>query len=167
MSRCLMLLAALLLSGCASYGGSGLVVGQSVEGDVMQRMGEPAMQWTNEDGSRLLAYPRGSGGHTFMVQIGRDGKLGHIENVLSSAGFSRIRAGMNMDQVLRTLGPPNPAWTVYFKARDELVWEWRYCDDWNEPARFNVLFENSTGLVRSTQSYTEGMLRRFREVCSR
>ena len=126
MSRCLMLLAALLLSGCASYGGSGLVVGQSVEGDVMQRMGEPAMQWTNEDGSRLLAYPRGSGGHTFMVQIGRDGKLDHIENVLSSAGFSRIRAGMNMDQVLRTLGPPNPAWTVYFKARDELVWEWRY-----------------------------------------
>ena len=115
MSRCLMLLAALLLSGCASYGGSGLVVGQSVEGDVMQRMGEPAMQWTNEDGSRLLAYPRGSGGHTFMVQIGRDGKLDHIENVLSSAGFSRIRAGMNMDQVLRTLGPPNPAWTVYFK----------------------------------------------------
>ena len=131
MSRCLMLLAALLLSGCASYGGSGLVVGQSVEGDVMQRMGEPAMQWTNEDGSRLLAYPRGSGGH------------------------SRIRAGMNMDQVLRTLGPPNPAWTVYFKARDELVWEWRYCDDWSQFARFNVLFDGTRQEVRSTLSLPE------------
>ena len=45
--------------------------------------------------------------------------------------------------------------TLYFAARDELVWEWRWCDDWSEPARFNVLFDGTSGKVRSTASLTE------------
>jgi hypothetical protein len=69
--------------------------------------------------------------------------------------FARIQAGMTTDDVLRTLGPPFRHWTVYFKARDELVWEWRYCDDWNEPARFNVLFDATSMRVRSTLTGTE------------
>lgn len=48
-----------------------------------------------------------------------------------------------------------PAWTVYFKARDELVWEWRYCDAWNRLARFDVLFDATKEVVRSTLSIRE------------
>ena len=81
------------------------------------------------------------------------------------AAYHSTDEGMNKEEVLRTLGPSQPQWTVYFDRRDELVWEWRYCDAWNEPARFDVLFDNTSGKVRSTQSYTESMQRRFREVC--
>jgi hypothetical protein len=52
--------------------------------------------------------------------------------------------------VLRLLGPSQPQWTEYFKARDELVWEWRFCDSWNQVALFDVLFDATTGIVRTT-----------------
>lgn len=146
----------LLLAACASFDGRGLIAGKSGLDDVIRVMGEARMQWTEADGTRRLAYPRGPMGvQTYMVSIGRDGKLERIENVLTSQTFDRIAAGMSQDQVLRTLGPPEPAWTVYFKARDELVWEWRYCDDWNRLARFDVLFDGTKQVVRSTMSQRE------------
>ena len=45
--------------------------------------------------------------------------------------------------MLCILGPSEPSWTACFKTRDEVVWEWRYCDEWNEAARFDVLFDGS------------------------
>ncbi len=102
---------------------------------------------------------------TFMVKIDGKGVMTSLENVLDTKHFALIREGMNKEEVLRTLGPSQPQWTVYFDRRDELVWEWRFCDAWNEPARFDVLFDNTSGKVRSTQSYTESIQRRFREVC--
>jgi hypothetical protein len=65
--------------------------------------------------------------------------------------FARITPGRdNRESILQLLGPPNPAWTMYFAARDELAWEWLFCDDWSHLARFGVLFDASSGLVRST-----------------
>ena len=152
------MLAALLLAGCASYGGRGLKPGVDRVENVLQLMGEPAMRWQNADRSVQLAYPRGPAGfHTYMVSIDADGKLRQIENVLDEKHFARIQSGMSKDDVLYILGPPQPGWTAYFKRRDELVWEWRYCDDWSEAARFNVLFDNSKGTVRSTMSLTESL----------
>lgn len=95
------------------------------------------------------------GYQTYMVQIGSDGTLRQINNVMDQKSFERIQAGMTKGEVLYILGPSFPGWTEYFKARDELVWEWRYCDLWNESARFDVLFDNSKGTVRSTMSLTE------------
>lgn len=150
------ILSAALLAGCAGYSGSGLKVGEADHADVMRVMGPPALQWAEPDGSRLLAYPRGpTGVHTYMVLIGPDGRLRRIENVMDPKAFARVRAGMSKDQVLRTLGPPDPSRTVYFKARDELAWDWRYCDDWNQLARFIVLFDGATEAVRSTMSLRE------------
>ena len=142
-----------LLSACASYSGRGLEPGVARLSDVLSVMGEPAMRWKDADGSEQLAYPRGPDGvHTFMVFIAADGRLESIGNVLDTAHFARIVAGKS-DQaaVLRLLGPPVPQWTLYFKARDELAWEWLFCDDTNLMGRFNVLFDASTGIVRSTQ----------------
>ena len=162
------LICALVIAGCASYNGRGLKPGISTVEDVIQLMGQPAMRWQEPGGGELLAYPRGPAGFdTFMVMIDSKGVMSSLQGVLDMRHFALIRQGMTKDEVLRILGPSQPQWTVFFERRDELVWEWRYCDAWNEPARFNVLFDNTTGLVRSTQSYTESMLRRFREVCSR
>jgi hypothetical protein len=158
------LILALLITACASHDGRGLKPGVSNLDEVVQLMGEPAMRWQELDGGQLLAYPRGPAGfNTFMVTIGPDGRMTSLHGVLNMKTFALIREGMTQEQVLRILGPSVAAWTIYFERRDELVWEWRYCDPWNEPARFNVLFDNTTKKVRTTQGYPEG--KRFREWC--
>lgn len=155
-SAVLIVSATLLLSACASYDGWGLAPGVATLPEVLQTMGEPAMRWDDPDGSSQLAYPRGPlGTATFMVHIDPQGKLQKIENVLDMRGFSRVQAGMDKAQVLRALGPAIPEKTVYFEARDELVWEWRYCNDWNRYARFYVLFDGKRERVRSTQMQEE------------
>jgi outer membrane protein assembly factor BamE (lipoprotein component of BamABCDE complex) len=150
------ILSAFILVACASYSGTGLKPGESRLEDVVRIMGNPAMRWQDPDGSQQLAYPRGI--HTFMVQIGSDGKMQRIENVMDMKTFARIRPDMTKNQVLHILGPSEPSRSDYFKARDELVWEWRYCDAWNEAARFDVLFDGHKEVVRSTMSLTESQM---------
>ena len=142
------------LTACASYAGRDLVVGGATVADVVGTMGEPAMQWQDADGSRQLSYPRGpEGPHSFMVFLGPDDRLQYIDNVLTDRYFARIVPGSTTQtEVLRLLGPPTPQWTSYFAARDELVWEWLYCDGSNLMARFDVLFDGREGAVRTTFS---------------
>lgn len=166
MKRWMILLTALVLAGCAAYSGSGLKPGEARLEDVLRVMGPPAMRWQELDGALQLAYPRGPMGvHSYMAFIGANGGLQRIENVMDRSAFTRIQTGMSKEQVLRILGPSWPEWTVYFKARDELVWEWRYCDEWNETARFDVLFDASKETVRSTLSLTESQLGLCKQGC--
>jgi hypothetical protein len=140
-----------LIAGCASYSGSSLQPGVASLPEVLATMGEPAMRWKNPDGSRQLAYPRGPfGTQTFMVYLGADQKLLHIDKVLEMEVFARIRVGMSKEEVLRLIGPPQPQETQYFKARDELAWSWLFCDSWNGQAFLDVLFDATSGTVRST-----------------
>ncbi len=149
--RMVIVLAAFLLTACAGYSGSNLKPGVSTLPEVIASMGQPAMIWKNPDGSEQLAYPRGPAAtQTFMAHVGPDGKLQRINKVLEMGVFAKIQAGMSQDAVQRLIGPPQPHWTEYFKARDELVWSWLFCDSWNQEAFFDVLFEGKTGLVRST-----------------
>jgi hypothetical protein len=115
------------------------------------------MRWKDPDGREQLAYPRGPAAtETFMAFIGSSGRLERVEPVLNVTHFARIEAG-KIDQaaVLRLLGPSPAQWTTYFKARDELVWSWHICDSWNQRAFFDVLFDATTGIVRSTQQRPE------------
>jgi hypothetical protein len=147
----LIVFSSLFISACASYSGSKLMPGVATYQDVVATMGEPAMLWQNADGSRQLAYPRGPfGTQTFMVYLGTEKKLMRIDKVLEMAVFARIQTGMSKEQVLRLIGPPQPLETQYFKARDELAWSWLFCDSWNNEAYFDVLFDASSGTVRST-----------------
>lgn len=119
-------------------------------------MGTPAMRWTREDRGTQLSYPRGPGAlYSFMVNVAPDGRLERIENVMDPKVLARIQSGFTKDQVLRTAGPPVPAWEVYFPARRELTWEWRYCTGEAVSARFHVLLDADSGLVRSTFSTIE------------
>jgi hypothetical protein len=141
----------LSLAGCASYNGRSLQPGVSSLPDVLATMGEPAMLWSNPDGSKQLAYPRGPlGTQTFMAHLGADQKLQRIDKVLEMDVFARIRPGMSKDEVLRLIGPPQPQATQYFRARDELAWSWLFCDSWNSEAFLDVLFDASSATVRST-----------------
>ena len=169
MRLCTTLLATMLLAACASYSGSGLKPGEARLDDVQGLMGPPAMRWQEPDGSVQLAYPRGPlGYHTFMVKLGPDGRLQSIANVLEEKSFARIRARMTKDEVLRVLGPPDYSRSVYFKARDELVWDWRYCQVFGNTARFLVLFDGASGTVRSSMIQAEYFGRRMsQEHCSR
>lgn len=156
MMRLIVVLSTLVLAACASYSGAGLRPGEARLDDVVRSMGLAAMRWQDPDGSIQLAYPRGPAGiHTYMVKLGPDGRLQSSANVLDEAGFARIRPGMTREQVLRVLGPPDEGRTAYFKARDELVWDWRACTYNVYIQRIYVLFDATAGTVRSTASQDE------------
>ena len=154
--RLLVVTLGLLLAACASYDGRGLRPGESRIEHVEGLMGAPALRWTDSDGGQQLAYPRGPAGfHTYMVRIGADGRLNSIENVLDLPHLARVRPGMTKEQVLRTLGPPDERFTMYFPARDEMAWDWRFMEGFLQPMRMIVLFDATAGTVRSTMYQPE------------
>jgi len=152
LSRLLGICLLMLVGGCAGLGGPGLQPGVATIADVERTFGVPSMRWRDPDGTLQYAYPSGPAGtRTWMAFFSPDGRLTRLENVLQMRHFARIRPGQDdQEAILRLLGPPVPQWTEYFKARNELVWEWLFCDDWNRLARFDVLFDGTTGIVRST-----------------
>ncbi|MBV8211341.1 MAG: hypothetical protein JO133_14895 [Burkholderiaceae bacterium] len=158
-----------LAAGCASFGdGSSLVPGRSTLADVRTSMGEPAMQWVDADHSVQLSYPRGPAGfQSYMVYVDASGRLVRIQNVMDSSSFYRIERGMTEQDVLRILGPSVPHWTSNFPARRELVWEWRYCDEFNHSARFDVLFDSDTRLVRTSYGHPEMESQLDPRICAR
>ena len=173
MKTVIALICVVLLTGCASYDGRGLAPGVSHVADVIQIMGEPAMRFSEPDGGQTLVYPRGPYGfYTYMLRVDAAGTLLSRENVLEPKHFARLREGMTEEEVMRIIGPAWPGWNMYFAARDELVWEWRWCDDFGEPARFNVLFDGTSHKVRTTANLTERQSMPFgngdrRSWCSR
>ena len=138
-------LIALLLAGCAAYGGMGLRAGVS-EGEVRRTMGVPALELANADGSRQLAYPSGPfGTQTFMVQVGRDGLLQAIQPVLDEDHFYRIHPGQTRDDVLRLIGPPGE--TMEFPRLQQVAWDYRFQDTWGYTAIFSVMFDHGGHVV--------------------
>ena len=134
------------LAGCA-VDGSNLRPGISSVDEAIRGMGPPAMEFTNADGSRELAYPRGPLGlQTFMVDVAPDGKVLAVRQVLGDEVFNRIRPGMTREQVLRLIGPPGDY--MEFPRMQQVSWEWRYQDTWRYTAIFSVNFDRN-GLVVS------------------
>jgi SmpA / OmlA family len=156
LTRFTALLVAWAIAGCASYSGRGLRPGVARLDSVIALMGQPAMRWQDPDGSIQLAYPRGPEGiHTYMVRLGPDGRLISIDNVLDDVHLAKVRPGMTEAQVLRILGPPDYPRNKYFKARDELVWEWRACTYNVNIQRILVSFDGTTGTVRDIMTRDE------------
>ena len=141
---------ALALGGCAaynSYGGAGLQAGTSTEAQVRESMGRPALEFSNEEGTRTLAYPRGPlGTQTFMVDIGRDGRLTRIRQVLVDEVLWRIQPGQTESDILRMIGPPGDK--MAFSLSGNYAWDYRFVDTWGYTAIFSVTF-NRDGIVVS------------------
>ena len=152
LGRAAVLLVLILAAGCANF--SAISPGDSAL-TVETRVGAPGTVWKNADGSEVWEYPMGpSGVQTFMIDIGPDRAVRAVRQVLTEEYFAKVVAGMSREDVRRLLGRPKEVW--YFPARDEEVWTWRYLDV--NYRLFNVLFDRTSGTVRSTLRLDEVFL---------
>jgi hypothetical protein len=128
-------------------------VGVSTEGEVRLIYGAPSMAWEEDGGARTLEFVKGPAGHrTFMIQIGADGKVKAIEQVLKPSYFVKVVQGMSEDQVRRLLGKPGKK--EPYALSKEIAWFYRYLEG-TESRYFVVQFDNranvaTTGLVTKT-----------------
>jgi hypothetical protein len=113
-----------LLAGCAAYGPGALKPGDD-EAAVVRSMGAPTARHPLPDGVTRLVYARGPEGlHTWMVELGADGRVLRWHQALGEAAFERITLGMTADTLLRDFGPP--ALRQPLGWQPWVVWSWRY-----------------------------------------
>ena len=139
--------AALLLAGCASYDGRGLVAGTSTEKDVIDVMGQPTEKLTLSIGDSVWFYSRQPyGRRIFAVRLAPDGALRGIEQTLTRENVDKIRANVDTQKDARErLGPPWQVGRMTLQQRDTWeywMWEFEY---W--PKRLIVQFSYD-GMVR-------------------
>jgi outer membrane protein assembly factor BamE (lipoprotein component of BamABCDE complex) len=131
---------ALVLACCAAYDGYALRAGTSTESEVRSTMGTPALEMPANDGSKELYYPRGPlGGQTYVAEVGRDGVLKGVRQVLKDDIFYGIQPGMTEDDILRMIGPPREK--AHFPRQDQTAWDYKYVDNWGYPSIFSVMFD--------------------------
>jgi len=137
----------LILCGCASYSGRGLVPGDSTRREVEQVMGLPVQRIDAANGDSLWFYPHNPEGlDTYAVRIGPDGVVRAVEQVLTMKNLRQIAVGKTTAQeVDELIGPP---WRITHvdRAFGE-DWEYRMYDDTRTVCNLIVRF-SATGTVR-------------------
>jgi len=98
----------LLLAGCASFEGRGLVLGQSTAADVEAVMGVAADKRPAAGGETVYYFPRLPWGYaTYAARIAPDGKLIALEQRLTTENIEKLKPGVTRaDEVRDLLGPP-------------------------------------------------------------
>jgi len=140
------LLICVWVAGCAT---PDAYVGRSVSALTAQ-FGAPAAEYRNSDGSRVLVYPWSPlGKATYMADVGPEGTVRSVRQVLNDASFQAIEPGMGRDEVLRLIGPPTA--TMAFPRRAQVAWEYLFRDTFGL-SKFHVTFD-SRGVV--VQKLTE------------
>ena len=124
-SRILAALASIVgFYGCDGQHLAALQPGTSTVQEVHARLGAPAAEWPNDDGSVTLEYPRGpQGTQCWMLTVDSRGILQGIEQALTEANLARVEKGWRAEQVRRLLGRPGSE--TPFPLKPEVVWEWR------------------------------------------
>jgi len=97
-----------VLAGCASFDGRGLVPGQSTVAEVEKAMGRAAEKRPGANGETVYYYPHLPWGYaTYAARIGGDGKLVRVEQRLTEENIGRLKPGATRaDEVRDLLGPP-------------------------------------------------------------
>lgn len=152
-----LLAAVLTLFGCdrqgrpvEEFGLDKLARGVSSEGDVRMVMGQPEIVLEEDNGVRVLQYPKGpEGARTWEFTIDQAGTLKDYRQLLTEANFARITAGMSKDDVRRMLGKPRSV--AQYKLKNEEAWDWRYLSG-TATRLFNVHFDMTSGKVTRTSS---------------
>ncbi len=132
MRRCVLSLPAVLLpllallGGCDEHRAARLEEGFSTEADVRREYGEPAQIVERADGSKRLEYPRQPEGWTNLrIEIGPDGKMSALRQLLTPANIAQVQPGQDEAAVRDRLGRPAKVWQ--FPTRPgEAVWDWRF-----------------------------------------
>jgi outer membrane protein assembly factor BamE (lipoprotein component of BamABCDE complex) len=147
------LLAVIGLGGCKPYGLAQIQPGVTTDAEVRQWLGEPGMEWRNEDGSVTLEYsgqPAGTQCH--MITVGPDRIVRSVEQVLNERNFARIKAGMVREEVQRIIG--RPANTQFFALSQERVYNWNVDGGptITDPVFFTVHFDTSGHVTRTSMN---------------
>ena len=101
-----------LLVACDAQRIERLEEGYSTEADVRQQFGEPATVVERADGSKRLEYPRQPEGKAnYLIEIGADGKMSALRQLLTPANFARVQPGQSETEVRELLGRPAKVWT--------------------------------------------------------
>ncbi len=128
-----------LLSACAGIGIDKLPPGSSRD-QVMQLMGSPGAVYqlrqplgdspyldidSSGTARQRIEYGGGSyGRHAYMFDFDANNRLLASAQVRSESRFNAIRAGMDEQQLLRTLGRPSNVWHLGFQSQN--VWAYRF-----------------------------------------
>ena len=141
------LLAAVILQGCASYDGRGLVPGQASAADVERVMGTPREKISLANGESTWFYPHGPAGRdTYAVHLAADGRVVSVEQRLTEAHFMKLVAGSSTQRDAREiLGPPSRVSRNNLLQRE--VWEYPYFNAIQIPFLLYVQFSGD-GVVR-------------------
>lgn len=142
-------IAALLVAGCAALAPPSLPVGASMA-EVEAKMGKPRAVVKATGGDVVWQFPTGPAGQTtYMVAFGPDERVTSVYQALTEERFAKIVPGRTTrDDVRLLLGPPGE--TMRFSRMNEEVWSYRYQAGWSTNRIFNVHFDATTGVVRST-----------------
>jgi hypothetical protein len=137
---------AVLLSACASLVREAPPPGTPLP-EVIARLGQPTEVYREPGGGQDLEY-RGQpmGQFQWMARIGPDGRLVAYEQVLTNAGFAKVKIDHSTkDDILRLFG--RPAEISRVRYRDYEVWSYRYKESgvWN--SMMSVHFDQD-GIVR-------------------
>lgn len=129
--------------------------GVSAAAEVRSRMGNPAQEYRNADGTVTWEFNRQPNGiDCYMITIGPDQIMQKIEQVLTEANLAKVVAGMDRDEIRRLLGGPGSKTT--YRNTNEEVWDWRVKGMIpTEEAHFHVHFDAATGLVKTTSRRVE------------
>jgi hypothetical protein len=122
---------AMILAGCASFDGRGLVPGKSTEAEVVGLMGKPAQTLQGPGGGKLLHFSRQPfGREIYKASFGADGTLRGLEQTLTPVNIKRIAANATTkDQLRELLGPPYRITREPFKPYDTWDYWWQNVED--------------------------------------
>ncbi len=136
-----------LMAGCDPQRVEKLEEGVSTEVEVRKQFGDPVTITVEPDGSKTMDYPRQPEGWTnYVIQIGPDGKMSSLRQLLTADNFARVQPGLGQQEVRNLLG--RPAKQQRFDLKKEEVWDWRFKNG-QESKIFSVTF-NTAGQVTAT-----------------
>lgn len=143
------------LPACDAINLQELKPGVSTAAEVRARMGNPAFEHRNADGTVTWEFNRQPNGvDCYMITIGPDQVMQRIEQALTEANLAKVTAGMDREEVRRLLGAPGSK-TTYPNTGEE-VWDWRVAGTIStEEAHFHVHFDAAGGLVKGTSRRVE------------
>ncbi len=114
--------AAALLTGFTAVSAATVAVGAD-EPAVVKAMGQPKARHSLPGGVTRLVYPRGPAGQgTTMVDLGADGRVTSVRQVLGEKQFAALPIGMTEEELLREIGPPSERQ----QSRGTTTWSYRY-----------------------------------------
>ena len=138
---------ALLMAGCASIDGAGLVPGSATAADVERTMGAPAEKIPLAGGDAVWFYPRQPTGlRSYAVTLSGDGRLRSIEQRLTEQNLKLLVPGITtMKDARALLGPPWRSARNFLNDRD--CWDYRMYNAVQAEFKLSVQFSDD-GLLR-------------------